>query len=517
RAYTGANINELLRAHLEGDRTPFDPRTPVPQGFDTWLNHLMARSPRARFQRAADAAWALAKMDPPEDEGAGLTLSLDDTFPAIEAISCHSTVLSDPLAATTERESRTYLGTAPTRHEIALASTVQAAQRHFDAPPPMVADTVAAAHESPPLPETWRHDGPRALSFQLMGAGLGLYGQRTIPIVDRTEERDAMWRLLEAVWQKREARMLFLRGPAGMGKSRLSEWMSHRTHELGASVVLRAHHEPISSPSHGLPPMAARHLRCQGLDRGAVLSRVFRWLRAREVRDETLAHAITEFIHPGTQTHRDEGMRVVHLASPSERYDVLAQLLSLSASARPVVVLIDDAQWGYEALAFARFVLASRTHRRLPVLFVATVRDESLVDGGAEGELIEAIEAMEGQVQALHIGPIPEADRAELIRELLGLEPQLAQRVEARTAGDPLFAAQLVGDWVQRGLLVASDGGLTLREGAEAELPQDLAALWSDRIERILTDQPPTAGLALELAATLGFEQTDAVAILTAP
>ena len=40
-----------------------------------------------------------------------------------------------------------------------------------------------------------------------------------------------------------------------------------------------------------------------------------------------------------------------------------------------------------------------------------------------------------------------------LTREVLGLSDGLAAAVDARTAGNPLFAVQLVGDWVQRGVI----------------------------------------------------------------
>ena len=118
----------------------------------------------------------------------------------------------------------------------------------------------------------------RALPPHLLGAGLGLYGQRTTPIVDRDVERDALWDAFTEVWHEGEARFVLLQGPAGLGKSRLGEWISRRTHELGVSTPLRVIHEPIPGPTHGLEPALSRHWRCQGLDTANVLARLVRWL-----------------------------------------------------------------------------------------------------------------------------------------------------------------------------------------------------------------------------------------------
>jgi hypothetical protein len=35
----------------------------MPAGFEAWVHKLLEKNPRQRFQRAADAAWALAALD----------------------------------------------------------------------------------------------------------------------------------------------------------------------------------------------------------------------------------------------------------------------------------------------------------------------------------------------------------------------------------------------------------------------------------------------------------------------
>ncbi|HEY4220767.1 MAG TPA: serine/threonine-protein kinase, partial [Myxococcota bacterium] len=55
------------------------------------------------------------------------------------------------------------------------------------------AEAVLAPRAPPPMPPTWRRPGADAPSKHLLGAGLGLYGLRQIPLVDRNAERDLVW------------------------------------------------------------------------------------------------------------------------------------------------------------------------------------------------------------------------------------------------------------------------------------------------------------------------------------
>ena len=79
-------------------------------------------------------------------------------------------------------------------------------------------------------------------------------------------------------------------------------------------------------------------------------------------------------------------------------------------------------------------------------------------------------------------------------------------QVEARVGGNPMFVMQLFRSWVERGLLESGEIGLRLKAGVRVTLPDDLYELWSARICRILERRPAADGIALELAAVLGFQ-----------
>jgi hypothetical protein len=103
------------------------------------------------------------------------------------------------------------------------------------------------------------------------------------------------------------------------------------------------------------------------------------------------------------------------------------------------------------------------------------------------------------------VEPLAPVHRVELVRAMLGLGGDLAAQVADRTGGNPLFVVQLLGDWVQRGVLVPGADGFRLAPGATADLPDDLHAVWAARV-RPLVDGDPARAIALGLAAALGLE-----------
>jgi hypothetical protein len=98
------------------------------------------------------------------------------------------------------------------------------------------------------------------------------------------------------------------------------------------------------------------------------------------------------------------------------------------------------------------------------------------------------------------------SDRLDLVGQMLGFTGDVAGAVSDRTAGNPLFARQLVGDWVQRGILQAGRDGFEIKKGATLTLPEDLHAVWEGRLTTVLDELPGAARTAVELAAVLGLE-----------
>ncbi len=301
----------------------------------------------------------------------------------------------------------------------------------------------------PPVPLDWRERGGAAVASGrwLSGAGLGLYGLRRPPLVGREREQEALWHALAATAADGRARCVVLRGGAGAGKTRLAEWLLGRARELGVADGLR--------------------LRAGGAE---------------------LADLV---------------------ASAEQRFGALEARLAPTGQDRARVVCIDDAHAAPGALELFDRLLQRRRVAPLPVLVVLTVRDESGVAVDGVARWLGAIEGREGTT-SLALGPLPDAAHRELVRSLLGMEGHLARDVEARTAGNPMFAVELVGDWVRRGVLRPGHRGFELASDDPIPLPAGIHEVWSGRLEALLRELPGGATSALDRAAALGEDVDDA-------
>lgn len=459
-----------LRAHLSAPVPPMIAKVEIPPGLEAWVERLLEKDPLKRFRRAADAAFALSKLG------------------GVDERTLHQAMVVDPSGAGDDEPSIVTLGEAG---EVSSAETIALEIQETDevaahTPPPRMRAMEPIA--VPPFPDSWRPPPRRRASMRLFTAGIGLWGLRTIPFVDRDAERDAVWSVLGRVRQARRPEVVILEGAAGCGKTRLAEWIGERAHEVGAASMLRAVHAPERGPNDGIGPMVARHLRLTGLARTDVGRRLEVLFLSQGITRADEWMAMTDLVAP------------VRFTSPSEKHAVLARFLIRLARERPLVLWLDDVQWGLDALRFADVVLAQE---ELPVLLIMTVREEALAERPFEQEALRRL-STSPRATRIAVGPLPAEHRAVLVRELLGLEGELASRVEERTAGNPLFAVQLVGDWVERGILEPGPRGLRLKQGAEAPLPDDLHDVWSERIDRLLIGRPPDDLRALTIAAVLG-------------
>jgi tetratricopeptide (TPR) repeat protein len=171
-----------------------------------------------------------------------------------------------------------------------------------------------------------------------------------------------------------------------------------------------------------------------------------------------------------------------------------------------VIVWVDDVHWGLDTLAFAAHMLKYSEEERGRLLVVCTARDEELVERTLESDLLDDLLEREQSALQLSVGPLDANECAALVEGLLGLEGELAARVEGRSGGNPLFAVRLVGELVDQGLLEVGGQGFILRQGARIELPDDIHGVWAERIERIVSGDADSDQRALELAAILGQE-----------
>jgi eukaryotic-like serine/threonine-protein kinase len=485
--YGRKNWVAVANGHLRGRLKKLEPTFPVPNHLEEWLRQLMQRQPELRFQRAADAAWALLQLrDPSGWEGLDQSSS---NMAALETIQRPSRAQSgNPAERTT-----LIWGEVETLIRLPSLKGPHAASQQAENPYPL-----------PPMPLSWTAPSAGATTAQLMGTGLTLYSLRDVGLVGRNQERDGLWAALRDVRREGTASVVVLSGPTGVGKSRLAQWVCERAEEMGAAVTLRAQHGDSASRRDGLPAMLARHLRCFGYPRSEVAAYIRELLEKRPGSDLNSWAALTAFCSPASKAERWPGSSPL-LTSPKERMALLTGEVARMCSQRPTVIWLDDVQWGREALDWVHHLLSSQATEPLPVLVVMTVRDDLLAERSVEAETLAALLARD-RVERIEIGPLPSQQMRKFINQLIALDESLVNQVEDRTAGNPMFARHLIGDWVARDVLAYGHDGFRLKPDVELSLPDDLHAAWSATVNRLLAHRPPNDGICLEIAATLGTD-----------
>lgn len=454
--FASAHTTEgLVRAHLTWPVPPLRPAIRIPKGLGDWLSGLLVKDPARRCQRAADAAWALARMGPPEIEP-----------------------YREPSASRLGNDDDTI---------------------EFDDTEPSLASPSPArpvVWNRPPLPEL-PNPALGETHLPLRATGTALVGLRTVPMVGRAAERAQLWRTLQEVLDTGAPHAVVITGPAGTGKSRLAAWLMAQAHQVGVAEVGRALYGDPPSPNDGLAPMVARALGSVGMSAAQIRGRLQHQIVGAPLPlDEDIETLSKLLASDGTTT--PPGLRRRDL-----RHALLRRWIDHWRGTRCAVLVLEDVAFSPEALAFLSATLTQPRTGDLPLLAIATASDEDL---GTHPESQRQLDALLRQPNSARIalGPLEASTRTTFIEGILGLDTQLASRVRARTGGHPMFAIQLVGDWVQRGLLEPGPGGLRLVEGANSALPDNLHQVWQRRLNAALEDWDDDDRDALELAACAG-------------
>ena len=488
RPFTSNDPLDIVDAQLHRPFPPLRPAMDVPDGFGEWLRRMSHKNPRERFQQAADAAWNLLTLGHPAPRR-----ELPPRLPA-----WHD---ADALGAAVDQRD------IPTSASLEPVTALQPSRPDRVA----AAETVAAKVPSnvlAPLPPSWR-SGTRSTHdrrVRLLGAGLGLWGVRGIPFVGRDAERDALWAALAAVRRTGSARAVIVRGDTGVGKTRLARWLGARAAEVGAATVLHATHSEEGSSRDGLARMAERHLRCARLRGDKLALRVRELLRALGGAEPWEYNELSAWLEQRTTTTT----ALARWQRPAERYGPLANLVERMAKERSVVLVVDDAHFARDALAFCLFLLERQAQRPSMLLVLINVDPDRLVDNPEVRHRLEALEERP-DVDTIDLAPLPAADMGQLVSALLVMDARLAERVCVRAQGNPAYAVQTVGGWVERGLLTASDSGFVLQgDDAPTPIAGGLREVWAGRMDEFLQERHADDRAALQLAAVLGRDLTDA-------
>lgn len=285
-------------------------------------------------------------------------------------------------------------------------------------------------HQSPLQPQAPENSLTRGVTY--LSPSATHVGARRF--VGRRAEVAALRRAHATVCATSQPAVVLIRGRAGLGKSAL---VRHLTDDLrSSSVVLRARcYERDGVPLKALDSLIdalARHLRQHprpGLDDFiAALSPLFPVLQAGEGAAQTLGE-----------------QRPDELDEPA--FLALAGLLARLAEPRPLVLWLDDLQWGDpgSVRALRRVLAPGPAGPAPPILLLASYRSEDSGTSPALHVLQDMSLATGLEVQVLELGPLAPDETLALAEAVLGADTARARLngLAAEAQGSPQFLHEL--------------------------------------------------------------------------
>lgn len=287
----------------------------------------------------------------------------------------------------------------------------------------------------------------------LPGVGAGLLELRSLPVQDRDAEQTWLLEATNTVAQTRSPVVRLLVGSPGIGKSRLAHWASAMAHERFGWSTLKATHTPEGVAIDGLAGMVGRALGVLGLPATQALERAGAELDRLGL-DEDVQDDLLDVLLPAVTASRR-----APAPPPALQWAATRSLVDAYLVHGPVVLWLDDVQWGEASIAWLRWLLARPQTR--PLMVICTSRIAGAPDLGD----------LSVEVGRRTLAPLADGCLA-LIRGLLGVPPALADRVAELAEGVPLFAVELLRHWQRTG-------------GDSPTLPPSLHALWLAQIEAL--------------------------------
>ncbi len=359
-----------------------------------------------------------------------------------------------------------------------------------------------------PVPATRASDDPGSSSGLAPGPerAPGLLGIRPSPLVGRHEVRQRLRAIADEVIAGTgpSHRLVILLGPAGVGKSRIGEWLFETIHEEGRMVPLEARYRRVRGSLDGMLGAVTKYFNFEHTDRSTIENSLMaRWAVRKDDRNMRAWVAGTgEWLRPSPPGGGHVGPSGIRFALDSAdiRRQVTRFALRRIANKRPLLFLLDDLHHA-AANTFEGLERIHETEKDQPILMVATVRAEDVQLGTPAAELLRKLrESLAGEV--IEIDPMDRDTTCELLHASLPLDDEAANEAAKRSRGFPLFALQQLHAWANEGSMNFVDGSYRVPSDILAMRPRTTAELWDARVRAV----PLEHRMAADAVSTLGID-----------
>jgi class 3 adenylate cyclase/tetratricopeptide (TPR) repeat protein len=298
--------------------------------------------------------------------------------------------------------------------------------------------------------------------------------------VGRAAELELLHQSYRRVLQEHTPYLVTVLGDAGVGKTRLLREFWQQLGDESPEPTRRTGrclHYGQGISYWAIAEILKQHYRILDSDPPETL---LEHLAGREILGLTVGLDVAGELHP--------------LVARERLHEAWVAFVEELAMDRPTVILVEDLHWAEDDL----LDLLERLLRavRAPLLLVATARPELLHHRPGWGGARRAATTIE-------LEPLSAEDAGLMLDRLVasGLPAQVRQLVIDPAEGNPFFVEELLGNYIDRGLLVRVDGRWVARElPAGFVLPDTVQAVVASRIDLLAADDKS----ALQAASVVG-------------
>lgn len=326
-----------------------------------------------------------------------------------------------------------------------------------------------------------------------------------LPLTGRTAELGSLTAALEEA-DGGHARVVFLAGEGGVGKTRLAQALAEIATARRFTVVTgRAYPVERGVPYALFADAFVPFLRRLDAGRLQLLT------RGGGSELEQLFPALAD---------EGRGGRGAPAGDPTELkarlHWTFTQLLARLAQKQPLLVVLENLQWA-DASSLELLHFAARQLRTERLLVLCTYND---ADRDADPALrtTEQSLASLGVARSMPLGALPRAAVDELVSRAFGAEPQATREFSALlwgwTRGNVFFVEETLKALVEQERLALRDGQWTGFDVETLELPKSVRDALKARVERLGADARTVANLAAVVGTRATWDQLVAVTSL---
>ena len=351
-------------------------------------------------------------------------------------------------------------------------------------------------------------------------------------LLGRSTQLFELQRSLAEVRARNEARLVFVTGEAGIGKSAILRALERPPDgRLARGRFVDANSDgPFRGFAEAFGDLIGQLIEDhEGHDR----SRQVEWRERLRERLGPLLDVLGDFVPALAGLF---GRRQLPLGSPAgfglaeatNRVQIaVRRFLAALAESGPLVILLDDVQRADPSSLELLRGLASGLAGPVLIVVAATPASEPTRASSIEGHEGHALDAMRrelvagGQALAIELGPLALPDLEAMLTTMLGRGAaevrELAELLLDRTGGNPLFVRKYLRELDESGRLALGDEGWAwdLSAIAAAPLPADPLALIRSRLDRLapelrsLLDRAACIGTHFDLAGLRALTRAD--------